>query len=94
VCYDRIAFSGSKGGKIDIHTIDLDGSGRRQLNFKSGSNESPSWSPDGRHIAFSSNRNDREKIYIICTGGSGEKAIIWKKGNDTDSFLSPYLDYR
>ncbi len=76
MCYERIAFAGRKGGEFDIYTIDLDGSGRRQLTFNSGSNESPSWLPDGRHIAFSSNRNGREKIYIMCTGGSGEKAII------------------
>jgi TolB protein len=50
VCYDRIAFSGRKGGEFDIYTIDLDGSGRRQLTFNSGSNEIPSWSPDGRKL--------------------------------------------
>ena len=46
--------------------------------FQAGSNESPSWSPDGRYIAFF-NRNGREKFYIMYAGGSGEKAIIWKK---------------
>ncbi|MBW2555240.1 MAG: PD40 domain-containing protein, partial [Deltaproteobacteria bacterium] len=68
--------------------------GLNQLTSSPGSNESPSWSPNGRHIAFSSSRSGSKKVYIMLADGSGERAVTWGKGNDTNPCWSPYLNYR
>ncbi|HOQ90110.1 MAG TPA: hypothetical protein PLX03_08235, partial [Candidatus Hydrogenedentes bacterium] len=36
-----------------------------QLTDSPGINESPSWSPDSRHVMFSSTRNGRSELFAV-----------------------------
>lgn len=50
---------------FDIKVVDVTTGRRRQLTFSPGYNESPSWSPNGRHIVFSSTRSGVEQIWSM-----------------------------
>ncbi|MBA2332300.1 MAG: PD40 domain-containing protein [Actinobacteria bacterium] len=70
----------SSGGSI--HTIALDGSGRRLLIRRA---YSPSWSPDGSRLAFVSSRSGDEELYVARADGSKIKRLTRIPGPD----LSP-----
>ena len=53
--------------------IDLATNTVRQLTFGEGSNESPSWAPNGRHLAFSSTRAGKTQIFTLARDGKNLK---------------------
>ncbi|MFQ5746379.1 MAG: hypothetical protein ACE5HF_04065 [Gemmatimonadota bacterium] len=63
---DRIAYHGWIDGVFQIITVNPDGSDRRVLT-SSGSNEDPSWAPDGRHLVFASDRRGFHALWILDT---------------------------
>jgi TolB protein len=70
-------------GANHICLINPDGSGLQQLTF-AGTNEDPTWSPDGRHIAFSSTRNGRRDIFVMHADGTEQKRLT---NNGYDNYL-------
>ncbi|MFH1367683.1 MAG: hypothetical protein ABII64_01025 [Elusimicrobiota bacterium] len=73
---DRIVFVMREGrGDYDLYLYDLASDGITKLTRDEGSNENPSWSPDGRFIVFSSNRSGRNELYIIGADGSGARKL-------------------
>jgi TolB protein len=46
-----------------------------------GSNESPAWSPNGRHLAFASTRSGRTHIFTIARDGNDLRQVT-KAGNN------------
>ncbi|MFI5362446.1 MAG: DPP IV N-terminal domain-containing protein [Elusimicrobiota bacterium] len=70
-----IAFAGraNRKDKMDIFLVDVTGAQVRQLTHGEGSNEDPTWSPDGRLLAFSSTREGRAMIYVMDADGSAPR---------------------
>ncbi len=58
----------------------------RQITFGEGSNESPAYSPNGRHLAFTSTRAGRVQMFTIGRDGRGVKQITRDGNNQTPAW--------
>src|SRR5262249_15188966 len=67
--YNEIAFAARTGPGNDIKVIDLATRQVRQLTFGEGTNESPTWSANGRHLAFMSTRAGKSQIFTMARDG-------------------------
>ena len=81
--YNEIAYTARNGPGYDIKVHDLATGGSRQLTFSQGTNESPSYSPSGRHLAFSSSRAGLVQIFTIGRDGNGLRQITRSGNNQT-----------
>jgi TolB protein len=87
----KIAYESRSGSIIDIFVIDTDGSGTRRLTSE-GSNEWPTWSPDGRYIAFSSSRGGGSRVYLmLAADGRVISPLTEGEGNATNPSWSWWL---
>ena len=84
--FNEIAFAARTGPGYDIKTYDLAAGVTRRITFGEGSNESPSYSPNGRHIAFTSTRAGGVQIFTIGRDGRGVKQITRDGNNFTPSW--------
>src|SRR5262245_7898208 len=73
--YNEIAFAASTGPGNDIKVLDLANGTVKQLTFGEGTNESPCFSPNGRHIAFSSTRAGRTQVFTMARDGKDIRQI-------------------
>ena len=81
--FNEIAYSSKTGPGHDIKVLDLATNEVRQLTFGLGSNESPSFSPNGRHVAFMSTRGSGLKqIYTIGRDGKGLRRVTSTGNNE------------
>ena len=64
--YNEIAYTARTGPGNDIKILDLASGQVRQLTFGEGTNESPSFSPNGRHLAFMSTRSGKSQIFTLA----------------------------
>lgn len=64
-------------GITNLWLVPTDGGDARQLTTHSGSDSSPAWSPDGKHIAFISRRGDDEQgqVYVIPVAGGEARRV-------------------
>ena len=85
--FNEIAYSGrtsSNGFDIKIHEL---ASGTvRQITFGEGSNESPAYSPNGKHLAFTSTRAGGTQVFTIGRDGRGLKQITRSGNNQTPAW--------
>jgi TolB protein len=72
---NEIAYSSRVGGGNIIRVFDFETRRTRALTDAIGSNESPAFSPNGRHVAFVSTRAGKEQIFTIHRDGSGLRQI-------------------
>ena len=72
VSLSRIVFVGKVGTAKEIHVMDYDGSGIKQITKNKSLNVSPSWSPDGKRLAFVSYRQGNPRLYVY----SGEDGSL------------------
>ncbi len=79
--YNEIAFASRNGPGFDIKIIDVATRQVKQLTFGEGSNESPSYSPNGRHIAFMSTRAGKAQIFTITRDGKNLRQVT-RVGNN------------
>ncbi len=79
--YNEIAYAGQNGPGFDIKIFSLEQGQIRTVTDSTGSNESPSWSPNGRHIAFASTRAGRSQIFTIARDGNDLRQVT-KAGNN------------
>jgi TolB protein len=79
--YNEVAYAARTGPGNDIRIIDLSTREIRQLTFSEGTNESPAFAPNGRHLAFSSTRSGRTQIFTISRTGKDLRQIT-RDGNN------------
>ncbi len=85
--FNEIAYSSKTGPGHDIKVLDLATNEVRQVTFGLGSNESPSYSPNGRHIAFTSTRGSGLKqIYTVDRDGKNLRRLTSTGNNETASW--------
>jgi len=78
-----IAYAGRANVKdtFDIFLVDVAGTKTIQLTHGEGSNEDPSWSPDGRFLIFTSTRDKRRRLYMMDADGSAPHPLGDAPGN-------------
>jgi TolB protein len=72
---NEIAYASQTGGGYEIRLFDFQSRESRSVTDGIGSNESPAFAPNGRHIAFVSDRTGRQQIYTIARDGTDLRQI-------------------
>ena len=91
----QVAFASDRSGLIQIHLINIDGSGLKQLTSLPEGACQPSWSPDGGRLVFVSPCDKYRDLYagshlfIINADGSGLLPLQTVPGGDFDPAWSP-----
>ena len=73
--FNEIAYASRTGAGFDVKVFDFATRSTRQVTDGIGSNESPAFSPNGRHVAFTSTRAGKEQIFVIDSDGKNLKQI-------------------
>ena len=79
--FNDIAYAARTGPAFDIKIYDLATGQTRQITMGEGSNERPSYSPNGRHLAFTSTRNGGSQVFTITRDGRDLRQIT-RAGNN------------
>ena len=89
----RIAFTSDRSGSSEVYSIGADGSSERRLTWTSGTEQAPTWSPDGQRIAYErSDGGDGFRIWVMGADGSGQTALSTPaetNADDRDPAWSP-----
>ena len=73
-------------GRYDIKIYDFAEGQIRQITFGEGSNESPAYSPNGRHLAFTSTRAGRVEVFTMGRDGKNVKQVTRDGNNYTPAW--------
>lgn len=84
--FNEIAFSARSGPGFDIKVLNIGTGETRQITFGEGTNESPAWSPNGRHLAFMSTRAGRSQIFTVDRDGRNLRQITKEGNNQTPNW--------
>ena len=84
----EIAYAARTGPGNDIKMMDLATRQVRQLTFGEGTNESPVFAPNGRHLAFQSTRGGKMQIFTIARDGKDLRQVT-RVGNNFTPNWSP-----
>ncbi|MEZ5290121.1 MAG: hypothetical protein R2745_03485 [Vicinamibacterales bacterium] len=85
--YNEIAFAVRTSSRFDIKIYEVDKGTTRQVTFGEGTNESPAWAPNGRHLAFSSTRAGRaSQIFVVRRDGKDLRQITREGNNFTPNW--------
>jgi TolB protein len=79
--FNEIAYASRSGGGFDIMVYSFATGNATRITDGLGSNESPAFSPNGRHIAFTSTRNGKQQIFTIARDGNDLRQIT-REGNN------------
>jgi TolB protein len=84
---NEIAYTARTGPGYDIKVLNLATNETRQLTFGEGTNESPAWAPNGRHLAFTSTRKGLAHIFTVDYDGQNVRQIT-RAGNNQQAHWS------
>jgi TolB protein len=79
--FNEIAYAARSGPGFDIRVLDLSTGATKSLTFGEGTNESPAFSPNGRHIVFTSTRSGKTQVFTMARDGKNVRQIT-KAGNN------------
>ncbi len=79
--FNEVAYTARTGPGNDIKIIELATGQVRQLTFGEGTNESPTFSANGRHLAFMSTRSGKAQIFTMARDGKDLRQIT-RAGNN------------
>jgi len=88
---DRLAWTTRVDNGFQIVVANADGSGARTITT-AGSNEDPSWAPDGRYLVFSSARGGWRTLWLTDRDGRTLKQLTPGNGDDSQPTWSTRLD--
>jgi TolB protein len=86
--FNEIAYTARTGPGNDIKIIDVSTREVRRLTFGEGTNESPAFAPNGRHLAFMSTRSGKSQIFTVARDGKDLKQLT-RLGNNYQPNWSP-----
>ncbi|MCA9677564.1 MAG: Tol-Pal system beta propeller repeat protein TolB [Myxococcales bacterium] len=72
-----LAYTTRDGGHFDIVTLDLDTGTMVRITQDEGSNEEPSFAPNGRAIAFARSGGGGSGVYVANADGTGKAVKVW-----------------
>ena len=84
--YNEIAYAARTGPGYDIKVLNIAEGDTRQITFGEGSNESPAWAPNGRHLAFTSTRAGRTQVFTVARDGKNVRQIT-REGNNSSQLV-------
>ena len=79
--FNEIAYTVRTGPGFDIKVYSFANGQATRITDGIGSNESPAFSPNGRHIAFMSTRNGKAQIFTIDRDGNDLRQITHEGNN-------------
>jgi TolB protein len=79
--FNEIAYASQTGPGYDIKIYSFATGEAIRVTDGIGSNESPSFSPNGRHIAFTSTRNGKAQVFTVDRDGNNLRQIT-REGNN------------
>lgn len=79
--FNEIAYAASTGPGYDIKIYSFATGEATKITDGIGSNESPAFSPNGRHIAFTSTRNGKSQLFTVDRDGQNLRQIT-REGNN------------
>src|SRR5262249_30281693 len=84
--FNEVAFAARTGPGYDIKVYELASGTTRQITFGEGSNESPAYSPNGRHLACTSTRSGRVEVFTMGRDGKNVKQLTRDGSNYTPAW--------
>lgn len=78
---NEIAYTCRGGGGYQIMVYDFASDSSKPISDGIGSNESPTFAPNGRHLAFVSDRTGRAQIYTMARDGTGLRQLTRSGSN-------------
>lgn len=79
--FNEIAYASQTGPGYDIKIYSFEKGEAIKVTDGIGSNESPSFSPNGRHIAFTSTRSGKAQVFTVDRDGNNLRQIT-REGNN------------
>ena len=79
--FNEIAYAARNGPGYDIKIYSFATGDAKRITDGIGSNESPAFSPNGRHVAFMSTRNGKAQIFTVDRDGQHLRQIT-REGNN------------
>ena len=79
--FNEIAYAAMTGPGYDIKIYSFQSGESRKVTDGIGTNESPVFSPNGRHIAFTSSRTGKVQIFTVARDGNDLRQIT-REGNN------------
>jgi TolB protein len=80
--FNEIAYASRTGAGFDIKIYSFAKGGEStRVTDGIGTNESPAFSPNGRHIVFTSTRNGKQQIFTIARDGNDLRQITHEGNN-------------